>query len=441
MNCLLTARLALALLRTAAGPDATFGDPCATDLKELCADVKPGAGRIVGCLQDHTSQLSSSCRAKVDADRERMKGYVAEFAGACRDDADKLCPGVQPGGGRIVKCLSVHDYELSPRCQTEIARIGAAREKVSELKRLCQADVQRVCRGLEGRAGDLLTCLQANQAELSSECRSAGPAVAMEAGSLVQAVDEATSQARIEDTLQILQGLNTVAFSRNQLSFTYDYFESVGGQSANLNVLTFGSLLVFGPNNEFAVLLKVPVAALFPSPAEAPAVQQPAQSGVADVNTALGWAFYAHGSIRQYLVVGLQWNNASASAIGAPWVVAPVYALAVGLAGWVSLTTEVSWFKSFGNLESYSGVNFLQLRPIVAFNLPSQFYIAVDTQLGWDFIKQIFVPVMRFEAGKLIGRERNVSIGAWYQLSLNTVGKQDSFAYGIGTSVSYFFDW
>jgi Cysteine rich repeat len=36
---------------------------------------------------------------------------------ACADDAQKLCAGVQPGGGRIVVCLKEHKDSLSDRCK------------------------------------------------------------------------------------------------------------------------------------------------------------------------------------------------------------------------------------------------------------------------------------------------------------------------------------
>jgi len=34
-----------------------------------------------------------------------------------------LCPGVQPGGGRIVQCLRAHRDELSERCQAAVGRM------------------------------------------------------------------------------------------------------------------------------------------------------------------------------------------------------------------------------------------------------------------------------------------------------------------------------
>jgi hypothetical protein len=35
----------------------------------------------------------------------------------CRQDAERLCPGVKPGGGRIRACLKEHQAELSDACK------------------------------------------------------------------------------------------------------------------------------------------------------------------------------------------------------------------------------------------------------------------------------------------------------------------------------------
>ncbi|PBC07635.1 cysteine rich repeat-containing protein [Mesorhizobium sp. WSM3859] len=36
---------------------------------------------------------------------------------ACQADYEKFCKGVQPGGGRIIKCLNDHLSDLAPQCQ------------------------------------------------------------------------------------------------------------------------------------------------------------------------------------------------------------------------------------------------------------------------------------------------------------------------------------
>ena len=45
---------------------------------------------------------------------------------ACKADVDKLCPGVQPGGGRIIACLQQNDAQVSAACKDALAK---AREK------------------------------------------------------------------------------------------------------------------------------------------------------------------------------------------------------------------------------------------------------------------------------------------------------------------------
>jgi hypothetical protein len=46
---------------------------------------------------------------------------------ACKQDVHTLCPGVQPGGGRIVACLKTHAAEVSPACKAAIKAARARR--------------------------------------------------------------------------------------------------------------------------------------------------------------------------------------------------------------------------------------------------------------------------------------------------------------------------
>jgi hypothetical protein len=39
---------------------------------------------------------------------------------ACQADFEKYCAGVQPGGGRVVECLSQHLDQLTPQCKTVV---------------------------------------------------------------------------------------------------------------------------------------------------------------------------------------------------------------------------------------------------------------------------------------------------------------------------------
>lgn len=41
----------------------------------------------------------------------------------CKDDVQRLCAGVQPGGGRILQCLKAHKEEMSVGCAQGLAKM------------------------------------------------------------------------------------------------------------------------------------------------------------------------------------------------------------------------------------------------------------------------------------------------------------------------------
>ncbi|MEP9389202.1 cysteine rich repeat-containing protein [Mesorhizobium sp. KR9-304] len=52
---------------------------------------------------------SNAAMAQTAAERE-----------ACKADFEKYCPGVQPGGGRIMECLGKHLDQLTPQCKSVV---------------------------------------------------------------------------------------------------------------------------------------------------------------------------------------------------------------------------------------------------------------------------------------------------------------------------------
>jgi hypothetical protein len=46
--------------------------------------------------------------------------FAEHHKGACKEDAKKLCAGVKPGHGNILKCMKEHAAELSPECKENI---------------------------------------------------------------------------------------------------------------------------------------------------------------------------------------------------------------------------------------------------------------------------------------------------------------------------------
>ena len=121
--------LASVLLCLSAG-DRTYAAeqelPCAEEIAKFCRDVKPGGGRILSCLNEHEKELTVTCREKLEASKKRLM----EAQQACTGDMEKFCKDVQPGGGRILKCLREHAQELSPACSHAIDKSkGEVQEK------------------------------------------------------------------------------------------------------------------------------------------------------------------------------------------------------------------------------------------------------------------------------------------------------------------------
>ena len=45
----------------------------------------------------------------------------------CRADVQRLCHGVRPGGGRIMGCLKEHENDLTVGCAKELKNLKARR--------------------------------------------------------------------------------------------------------------------------------------------------------------------------------------------------------------------------------------------------------------------------------------------------------------------------
>ncbi len=90
---------------------------CADDVAKYCKDVKPGGGRIARCLKANENQLSPACKSSI----EESKRKIREAHQACDADVQKFCKDVQPGQGRLIKCLREHDKELSAECRAKMS--------------------------------------------------------------------------------------------------------------------------------------------------------------------------------------------------------------------------------------------------------------------------------------------------------------------------------
>src|SRR5574338_973780 len=86
------------------------GKACKADLEKVCPGVQPGQGRILACLEGKTDQLSPACKDDVSK-------KLAAFYKACKADSDKLCASVERGEGRVMQCLKDNEASLSKSCK------------------------------------------------------------------------------------------------------------------------------------------------------------------------------------------------------------------------------------------------------------------------------------------------------------------------------------
>ena len=86
-----------------------------------------------------------------------------ELTGACLKDAKALCPGVQPGGGKIRDCIKTHLADLSDECKDVLVK--AVNVKA------CADDVKQNCADVKAGEGRLEACLKSHVANVSDACK------------------------------------------------------------------------------------------------------------------------------------------------------------------------------------------------------------------------------------------------------------------------------
>ncbi len=105
----------------------TVAKGCKSELETYCKDVTPGEGRILACLYSREDKLSGQCEyALYDAavQLERALTALAYVANECRDDLRKFCADIKPGEGRLLACVDKNEKQLSSRCMKAIKEVG-----------------------------------------------------------------------------------------------------------------------------------------------------------------------------------------------------------------------------------------------------------------------------------------------------------------------------
>lgn len=101
-------------------------DDCAPELEDFCSTVSAGRGRIAACLYAHNDQLSNQCAISLSVGLVQFKMILAAVDHVvlqCRGDLDKLCDGVEIGGGQVYQCLTDNKDKLNKSCSAAFAQV------------------------------------------------------------------------------------------------------------------------------------------------------------------------------------------------------------------------------------------------------------------------------------------------------------------------------
>ncbi len=105
----------------------TVVNGCKAELEKYCSNVTPGEGRLLACLYAYEDKLSGRCEyALYDAASrlERVVTALAYTANECSSDLKQYCAGVAAGEGRLLECLQKNDAKVSKRCKQARKDVG-----------------------------------------------------------------------------------------------------------------------------------------------------------------------------------------------------------------------------------------------------------------------------------------------------------------------------
>jgi hypothetical protein len=115
------------LLQGTQGALDTFTEGCQQELTTFCKDVTPGDGRIIACLFAFQDKISPRCEyALYDSvgQLDRTLTNLSYAVGECRDDLKNYCADAKPGEGRLLDCLSKNETKISNRCNYALKDTG-----------------------------------------------------------------------------------------------------------------------------------------------------------------------------------------------------------------------------------------------------------------------------------------------------------------------------
>lgn len=100
---------------------------------------------------------------------------MQRLAKTCGSDIQKYCKGVNLGRGQIKNCLIANQAKVSTSCKTGWSVVFASLQKraVAQATVLakCEPDIRRFCSGVQANDGNILQCMMIAKKRASATCR------------------------------------------------------------------------------------------------------------------------------------------------------------------------------------------------------------------------------------------------------------------------------
>ena len=137
---------------------------------------------------------------------------IDQLAKSCGNDIARFCKNTHLGGGRIQQCLDQNQAGVSAACKANLADLRALLQKRAAARaavmRVCDADIRRMCTGIQVGDGNLMECFYKAKRNISAPCQQ----VVADAGfevSIAPASSRAPIQLSSTNLIDSLQGIES----------------------------------------------------------------------------------------------------------------------------------------------------------------------------------------------------------------------------------------
>ena len=103
--------------------------PCAAEADSVCPGVPPGGGKLNRCMQNNKEKRTAECAAvigSIKSAEDKHFGVSPMARNACANEKVAFCDHIKAGSQRVWGCLKTHAEEdgFSDKCKAEVARVS-----------------------------------------------------------------------------------------------------------------------------------------------------------------------------------------------------------------------------------------------------------------------------------------------------------------------------